>query len=48
MINPISGYSAYTPYSMNPVSGYGNASAITGVASEDESQKVIKTLMKVM
>lgn len=42
MINPISGYNSYTPYSMSPISaisGNRNTSAIT-VA--DETQKTIK------
>lgn len=42
MINPISGYSIYAPYNMNPVSsisGYGN---VSGIISDNEAQKTIK------
>lgn len=45
MINPISGYNAYAPYSMNPVSaisGHGNLSGITGITTNGEIHKAIK------
>ena len=45
MINGISGYSSYTPYSMNPIasiSGYGSTASITGITPENEAQKPIK------
>ena len=45
MINPVSGYNAYAPYSMNPVSavsGRGNLSGITGITANGEAPKTIK------
>ena len=45
MINPVSGYSTYAPYSMNPisaVSGHGNLSGITGITANGETPKTIK------
>jgi len=45
MINPVSGYSTYAPYSMNPVSaisGHGNLSGITGITANGEAPKTIK------
>jgi len=45
MINPVSGYSTYAPYSMNPVSavsGRGNLSGITGITANGEAPKTIK------
>ena len=45
MINPVSGYNAYAPYSMNPVSavsGRGNLSGITGITANGETPKTIK------
>lgn len=49
MINPISsygsGYSIYTPYSMNPISaisGYGHTSSVYGTTAEEDASKIIK------
>lgn len=45
MINPVSGYSTYAPYSMNPfsaISGHGNLSGITGITANGETPKTIK------
>ena len=45
MINQLSGYHAYTPYSMNPISGisgYGQLSGITAISPEHETKKIIK------
>ena len=45
MINPVSGYSTYAPYSMNPVSavsGHGNQLGITGITANGETPKTIK------
>ncbi len=45
MIGQLSGYSTYTPYSMNPVSaisGYGGSMGITGIQPKNESHKMIK------
>ena len=45
MINPISGYGSYTPYSMNPISaisGYGSNYSASAIQPEEEANKIIK------
>ena len=45
MMFPSTGYHAYSPYSMNPISaisGYGPAMGITGIQPENEPHKTIK------
>lgn len=45
MIGRINGYNAYTPYSMNPItgiSGYGNSMSIAGISPQNEAHKAVK------
>ena len=45
MIGQMNGYNAYTPYSMNPISGifgYGQVTGITNIQPENETHKIVK------